>query len=170
MMWRSLTLGVVTGLRSQLPTAMLAWRQSREQLPEDLGGPVGILGRRGAVPASALAAVGELVADKLPRTPSRLDAGPFLGRLSLGATAGAGIAAAFGGSRILGGVLGIAGAAAGSHAGARYRARVAERTDIPDAVWAVAEDVTAIALALAATRAAVHEGAQHPCGRAWFSR
>jgi uncharacterized membrane protein len=151
MMWRSLVLGVVTGLRSQVPTAMLAWRQSREQLPEDVGGPMGVLGRRGAVPASALAVVGELVADKLPETPSRLDTGPFLGRLSLGATAGAGVAAAFGRSRILGGVLGIAGAAAGSYAGTRYRALVAEHTDVPDTVWAVAEDVTAIALALAAT-------------------
>jgi len=151
-MWRSLALGVVTGLRSQLPAAVLAWRQSRHQLPEDIAGTTRILRRRGAVPALALAAIGELVADKLPRTPGRLDTGPFLGRVSLGATAGAGIASALGRSRILGGVMGIAGAAAGSYAGERYRALVAERTEVPQVVWAVAEDAAAVTLALAATR------------------
>ena len=100
----------------------------------------------------ALAAVAELVTDKLARTPSRLQAGSFLGRLSLGATAGAGIAAAFGRSRVVGGVLGVAGAAVGSYAGARSRAAATERTDLPGTVWAVAEDVAAITLALAVTR------------------
>ncbi|HSJ47201.1 MAG TPA: DUF4126 family protein [Euzebyales bacterium] len=151
-MWRSVMLGVVTGLRSQLPAVVLAWRQSQHQLPQRVAGPARILRRRGAVPALALAAVGELLADKRPETPSRLDPGPFLGRLSLGATAGAGVASAFGRSRILGGVLGIAGAAAGSYAGARYRALAAERTEVPDVVWAIAEDAAAITLALAATR------------------
>jgi uncharacterized membrane protein len=151
-MWRSVALGVVTGLRSQLPTAVLAWRQSHHELPQRIAGTTRILRRRGAVPVLALAAVGELVTDKLPQTPSRLDAGPFLGRLSLGATAGAGVASAFGRSRILGGVLGIAGAAAGSYAGARYRALAAERTEVPDVVWAIAEDAAAVTLALAVTR------------------
>lgn len=122
MMWRSLAFGVATGLRSQLPPAVLAWRQARHDLPEDVAGPARILRRRGAVPTLALAAVAELVTDKLARTPSRLEAGSFLGRLSLGATAGAGIAAAFRRSRVVGGFLGVAGAAVGSYAGARYRA------------------------------------------------
>ena len=152
-MWRSLALGFVTGLRSQLPTAVLAWRQSRHELPHDIAGTSRILRQHGVVRAVTLAAAGELVTDKLPQTPSRLEAGPFLGRLSFGATAGAAIAAAFGRSRLLGGVLGIAGAAAGSYAGTRYRALVADRSEVPDVVWAVAEDAAALMLALAATRA-----------------
>lgn len=151
-MWRPLALGLVTGLRSQVPSAVLAWRQSRHELPERAAGPAHILRRRGAVPLLALAAGGELVADKLPKTPSRLDSGPFYGRLSLGATAGAGIASAFGRNRIVGGVLGVAGAAAGSMAGARYRAFAGERSDLPDVVWALLEDAAAITLGLAATR------------------
>jgi uncharacterized membrane protein len=151
-MWRSLALGVVTGLRSQLPTAAIAWRAARHELPEGVAGPAGVLRRRGTAPALALAAAGELVADKLPATPSRLDTGPFLGRLSLGATAGAAIATAFGGSRLLGGALGIAGAALGAQAGARYRAAATAHTDVPDVVWALLEDVVAITIVLAATR------------------
>lgn len=162
MMWRSLAFGVATGLRSQVPPAVLAWRQARHDLPEAVAGPARILRRRGAVPTLALAAVAELVTDKLARTPSRLEAGSFLGRLSLGATAGAGIAAAFRRPRVVGGFLGVAGAAVGSYAGARYRAASTERTDLPDTVWAVAEDVAAITLALAVTRGGAGASAAAP--------
>ena len=153
-MWRAAALGVVTGLRSQLPTALLAWRQSRGDLPEGVA-PARLLERPGAVMFSVLAAVGELVADKLPRTQSRLDQGPFFGRLALGATAGAGIAGAFGRSRLLGGAAGAAGAAAGSVVGYRLRALATRRTDVPDVVWALLEDAAAITLGLTATRAAI---------------
>ncbi|CAN5904728.1 hypothetical protein BH23ACT10_BH23ACT10_36520 [soil metagenome] len=151
-MWRALVLGLVTGMRSQLPAALLAWRQSQGVLPEEIAGPVRIFKRRGAVPLLTLAAVGELVGDKLPTAPSRMESGPFLGRLSLGATAGAGIASAFGRSRILGGLFGMAGAAAGSVLGLRYRESMAQGTDTPDGVWALLEDIVAVALGLAATR------------------
>lgn len=146
-------LGVVTGMRSQLPTALLAWRQERGDLSLAIAGPARVLRRRGAAPLLALAAVGELVVDKLPQTPSRLDPGPFAGRLGLGATAGVGIAGATGRSQVLGGALGAAGAALGSWAGARYRTTMARRGQAPDAVWALAEDVVAVGLGLAATRA-----------------
>jgi uncharacterized membrane protein len=152
-MWRSLALGIVTGLRSQLPAALLAWRQSRGDLPEGVAGPARIFDRRGAVPLAALTALGELVGDKLPKTPGRLEEGPFIGRLALGATTGAGVAAAFGRSRVAGGILGGIGAAAGSVLGSQYRAIVAERTDVPDWVWGLLEDITAVAVGLIATRA-----------------
>lgn len=151
-MWRAAVLGLVTGMRSQLPTALLAWRQSQGVLPEAVAGPVRILDRRGSVPSTTLLAAGELMADKLPMTPGRLEAGPFLGRLFLGATAGVSIASAFGHSRFAGGLLGIAGAAAGSVLGFRYREYLAEHTDTPDGVWAAIEDAFAITLGLAATR------------------
>lgn len=151
-MWRAAVLGVVAGLRSQLPTALLAWRQSRGDLPRGVAGPARILRRRGAVPLTALAAAGELVVDKLPMTPNRLDEGALLGRLTLGAAAGSGIAATFGRSRIVGGAVGAAGAAAGSVLGQRYRAILARSTDVPDVVWALTEDAAAIGLGLAATR------------------
>lgn len=152
-MWRALALGIVTGMRSQLPTALLAWRHARGELPEDATGPGRILDRRGAVTLTALAALGELVGDKLPMAPSRTETGPLLGRIVLGVSAGASIAAAIGGSRILGGVLGAAGAALGSLLGARFRAAATEATNVPDLVWALLEDVAAVTLGLAATRA-----------------
>lgn len=151
-MWRAAALGVVTGMRSQLPTALLVWRESRGQLPTRIAGPARVVAARGATGLMALLAGGEVIGDKLPWTPSRLDTGPFLGRLAYGASAGWAIAAATCRSRVLGGAFGLAGAAAGSVLGARYRAYAAERTDVPDVVWAVLEDAAAIAIGVAATR------------------
>ena len=148
-MWRSALLGVVAGMRSQLPGVLLAWRASRGHIAGDAA--TRVLRRRGALPLAVVAATGELVSDKLPRTPSRLEDGPFLGRLTLGAAAGSGVAGAFGGSRVLGAAFGAAGAAAGSVAGYRLRADAARRTGISDTVWALAEDALAIALGLVAT-------------------
>ena len=84
-------LGVVAGLRSQLPTAALAARGL-----EPSSGPLAVLGSGGGRRASYLAAVGEIVADKLPVTPSRMDRGPLIGRVVSGAIAGAVLASARG--------------------------------------------------------------------------
>jgi uncharacterized membrane protein len=101
-------------------------------------------GRLGGTPVRAglaLAAAGELVGDKLPSVPSRTAPGPLALRVAAGAFCG----------HVLGGrsglVAGAAGAAAGSFAGQRARGELAERTGRPDAVFAVAEDALAYALA-----------------------
>jgi uncharacterized membrane protein len=105
------------------------------------------------VPLTTLAAFGEMVGDKLPRTPSRLEDGPFVGRVALGAAAGSGVSVAFGRSRIAGAALGAAGAVVGSVAGHRLRAMAVQSTRTSDTVWALVEDGLAITLGLAATRA-----------------
>ena len=151
-------LGVVAGMRSQVPGAILAWRRSRGELPHDVAGPGGLLRRRTTLPLTLLAAVGEMVGDKLPTTPGRLEDGPFLGRVTLGAGAGSGVAAAFGRSRIAGALLGAAGAGAGSVAAYRLRVAAARQTDVPDTAWGLLEDALAVALALLATRAGAADG------------
>ncbi|HSK91701.1 MAG TPA: hypothetical protein VK875_10340 [Euzebyales bacterium] len=164
-MWRAALLGVVAGMRSQLPGALLAWRSTTGQFPHDIAGPGGALARRSSVPLTAMAAAGEMVGDKLARTPSRLEEGPFLGRLALGAAAGSGVASAFGGSRVTGAVLGAAGAALGSVAGNRAREAAVRRTGVADHVWGLVEDGLAITLGLLATRAALSSGAGRARGR-----
>ncbi len=143
-------LGVVAGLRSQLPTAALAARDV-----EPPRGPLGLLASAGGRRAAYLAAVGEIVADKLPVTPSRMDRGPLVGRIVSGGVAGAVLASAAGvrGARL---VLPVATAAAaaylGSWAGYTARAAVGRATGLPDPAVAVAEDVVAVGLAALAVR------------------
>ncbi|MEV0461288.1 hypothetical protein, partial [Catellatospora methionotrophica] len=91
---RPLALGVATGMRSQLGLAALAVAMSRGGKGKGksrgfssmvqsqvLSSP---LVRKSLVATAA----GELVADKLPTTPSRLNTGPLLARLALGGLAG----------------------------------------------------------------------------------
>jgi uncharacterized membrane protein len=147
---RPLVLGVVTGLRSQLGLAVLAWSE-----PAD-GSPTRALRLLRSGPGRGLTALGagtELVMDKLPSTPSRLSPPGLAFRLAAGAGVGA-LAAASSDRRTVGvaGALGLAGAAAGTYAGAYYRRILPAATDTADLPWAVGEDVVAAALAATAVK------------------
>lgn len=137
-------LGVVAGLRSQLPNAALAAR--------GLGptsGPLALLGSGAGRRAAYLAAAGEIVADKLPATPTRVDRGPLIGRIVSGALAGAVFAASAGSRRgrlVAPALAGAAGAYAGTWGGYTARRRLVAATGLPDPVVAVAEDALAVGL------------------------
>jgi uncharacterized membrane protein len=134
-------LGAAGGLRTAMPWAALAAR-----------GRLGHGPRRWAPIASA---GGELVADKLPRTPSRTTPPGLAGRLVGGAFAGRLLARASGADAHGAAVCALiaSGAACGSaFAGERTRAALGRRTGLPDPVFAVAEDAIAVGVALAATR------------------
>ncbi|MEV4640494.1 hypothetical protein AB0J80_24435 [Actinoplanes sp. NPDC049548] len=130
---RAAVLGASAGARSATPLAALAG---------DGGRFVRVL--------TVLAAGGELVVDKLPGTPSRLQPGPLAGRLVLGAVAGGWYARRRGRSVILPAVTAAAAAAGSSWAGARWRSVAARRGLAVPA--ALAEDGVAVSLAAVATR------------------
>jgi uncharacterized membrane protein len=141
-------LGVVAGLRSQLPAAVLAVRGL-----QPTAGPLKPLGTDLGRWTSYLAAAAELAADKLPSTPSRVEGRRLVQRVLSGAIAGAALASATGvrGGRLVVPVLAAgAGAWAGSWGGHLARRALVERTGLPDPVVAVAEDLIAGGLALAA--------------------
>lgn len=138
-------LGFATGGRSSLGLATLALTA-----PSSGSWLTGSQAKTGAV----LAVAGELTADKLPQTPSRLQPLVLLPRLGFGAAAGAILAHRAGQSRsatIRAGLAGAAGAGAGSVLGVRWRALAADRFGA-DWPGAVAEDVVAIGTAYAAGR------------------
>ncbi len=130
---RALLLGLVAGSRSMTPIAAIALASRRHR-------------------AIALGLAGsELVGDKLPRTPSRLAAGPLVGRFAIGVFAGAwavrtgGLAA-----RMIGALLGACGAAIGAYGGHAARVRIGKRVRIADPWIGAAEDVLAVGGAAAA--------------------
>jgi uncharacterized membrane protein len=90
-------------------------------------------------------AVGELITDQLPTTPSRKVPVQFAARLLTGALAGATLAAPQG-SLIAGLVAGIIGAVIGTIGGAAFRARLATAFG-RDRPAALIEDVVAIGAA-----------------------
>lgn len=132
-------LGIVGGLRSMTPLAALTWTN-----PE-------------AAPwlrtLTAVLAVGEFVGDKLPFTPSRLKGGALIGRLAIGAAAGALLCKREDQPLLDGAIHGALGAALGSVVGYGYRTIMVDATGIPDLVWAIGEDAVALGLSVRATAA-----------------
>jgi uncharacterized membrane protein len=127
---RAAALGTVTGARTFLAPAALALR--------------GRLGKvaKFAVPPLAL---GEIVGDKLPMAPPRVEGPGLVGRVVSGAISG----------RVSGGSPGLrAGAAfalAATYPSQALRAQIVKRTPVPDIACAVPEDLLATTVAFFAS-------------------
>jgi uncharacterized membrane protein len=129
-------LGVVTGMRTFVPFALLAW----------LAPPVGWLTTIWARVAITLASASELVMDKLPNTPSRLKPGGMVGRITCGGLMGWALTAQAQGPIWLGVTLGVVGAIAGAFAGSALRGFLGRKTGKPDLWFALSEDALAVGI------------------------
>ena len=92
-------------------------------------------------------AIGELIADKLPKTPSRKAPVGFAARIVTGALCGAALGAPS--QALIGGLLaGVVGAVAGTLGGYEFRSRLVKAIGGNDLPIALLEDVIAIGSAL----------------------
>jgi uncharacterized membrane protein len=140
-------IGIVAGLRSMTAPAVVAWGASLGWLPLE-NTPLAFLGSPVARYVFLVLMLLELVADKLPFTPSRKQPGPFVGRLLTGGLSGAAVAAGMGQSLALGALAGGLGAVAGTVGGYRARTGLVAALRVPDYVVALAEDAAAVGGAL----------------------
>jgi uncharacterized membrane protein len=136
-------LGLATGARTFTPMAALCWFAWEGTLPVD-GTWAAWTGKFWVAVAFTLVAAGELVGDKLPKTPNRTAAGPLVGRVVMGGLAGAIAATAMNGPGIEGVLLAALGALLGSFAGFMIRREVVEMVGCADWPIALAEDVLTI--------------------------
>ena len=137
----ALLIGVVAGLRVMTAPAAVSWAARLGAL--QLGGTwLAFLGNAWVPWIATLLALGELVTDQLPKTPSRKVPVQFAARVVSGALCGAAIGTA-GGSWSLGLVVGGIGAILGTLGGAEGRARMAA-TFGNDRPAAFIEDAVAI--------------------------
>jgi uncharacterized membrane protein len=138
-------IGIVAGLRAFMPLAVISWAAhvGRLQLQDTW---LAFLGFAATAYITTALALGELVSDKLPRTPSRKVPMQFGTRILLGALCGAALGTEAG--AMLGGLFaGAVGAAVGTLGGAALRAQLA-RVFGKDLPAALLEDVVAIGGAL----------------------
>ncbi len=137
----SLLIGVIAGLRAMTAPAAVSWAARAGWInlaPTSLA----FLGYAFTPWILSLLALGELVTDQLPTTPSRKAPGPFGARIVSGALSGAAIGASRG--SLLGGLIaGTLGAVIGTIGGYVFRARLSSAfgTDRPAALI---EDAIAI--------------------------
>lgn len=150
----ALGIGVIAGLRSLTAPAVVAWAAVLHWI--NLNGTwASWLAHPVTVTIVTILAVGELITDKLPKTPSRTAPPSFAARIALGAFAGAVIGTAWGftwsalGAGIIGAVLGTLGGYQ-----ARTRLVASHGHDLPIALL---EDAVAVlgGFALAALTAAL---------------
>jgi uncharacterized membrane protein len=134
-------IGVVAGLRAFAAPAVLTWAAKRRWIRLGNSPFATIISAKASKRITDLA-VSELIADKLPFTPSRLKAGPLASRIVSGAVCGATIYGVVKRPLMEGAVLGGVGAIAGAFAGYHMRKRLSR--DMPDLGVAALEDALAI--------------------------
>lgn len=139
-------IGIVAGMRAMTAPAAISWAARLGKL--SLSGTwLAFLGYAWTPWILTLLAAGELVTDQLPSTPSRKVPIQFGTRILMGAVCGASLTAGAG-SMLLGAIVGIAGAVAGTLGGSAFRARTAAAFG-SDRPAAFLEDAIAIGAALA---------------------
>ena len=138
-------LGAITGMRSLLAPALVSHVLSQNNA-SFAGGPAAWLASDKVAGAFKALASGELLMDKAPFAPDRVDAPLLAGRAAFGALAGAGAASAAGQRAAVGAAVGAFAALASTYVTFHLRRQLGRRLRLPDTVVAVAEDALALNL------------------------
>ncbi len=153
LIFRAASLGFAAGLRSMVPIGVLAryHGDAPRSAPWRRWIPFRTPTTRTIMQVST---GGEMIVDKLPIVPPRINPGPLGGRITIGAVSGAAIGTEYRSpsAPVLGAVLGGAGAVAGAFAGNRARTHVTSTYGVPDLPVALIEDALALGIATRAVR------------------
>jgi uncharacterized membrane protein len=140
-------IGVIAGLRAMTAPAVVAcvgyWHKFLQ------GTPFSFMGSLPAAIIFAVLALGELYADQLPSTPSRLAPVGLIARIVTGGLSGACLAAAGAQSIAFGCLLGAVGGVVGAFAGYYTRTGLVKALKGRDLPIALLEDAVAIGGAIA---------------------
>jgi uncharacterized membrane protein len=135
-------IGVIAGLRAMTAPAVVAcvgyWHRFLQ------GTPFSFMGTLPAAIIFTALALGELYADQLPSTPSRLAPVGLIARIVTGGLSGACLAAAGAQSIAFGAVLGAVGGVVGAFAGYHARTGLVRALKVRDLPIALLEDAIAI--------------------------
>jgi uncharacterized membrane protein len=135
-------IGVIAGLRALMAPTMVSWGAGMGWIPlADTG--LHWMGSPITRYFLSFAELGEIVNDKLPKTPSRKVPPQFITRVVMGGFSGAAIGLAEG-SWIVGLVAGAAGAVVGTLGGAELRGRLVKAIGGKDLPIALLEDAIAL--------------------------
>ncbi len=139
----AIVLGATAGMRTLTPPALIGLAGQRGSLSLRRS-PLKYLYSRNAALAVGVAAVGELVADKIPNSPSRLKLYELLPRIVSGAFCGATVCAAERENKTTGAIIGGLAALGGAFAGYHWRQSATEQGHVPPFAAALVEDAVAI--------------------------
>lgn len=137
---KTIALGWIAGMRSMSAPAVLSHHLAKTQ-PRHLRGTLfNILALPGVASALKLAAGAELVGDKLPSIPARIEPMPLIGRAASGAFVGAALNQSEGEDWLVGGFVGGVSAVASTYTMYLLRRVLTQRVGLPDPAVALVED------------------------------
>lgn len=142
-------LGLVNGMRTMTPIAVLCWFAYAGYLPVN-GTWAFWTAKLATALIFTLLALGEFVGDKLPQTPNRTALAPLLARLAFGGLVAAIVAVALNGSGVEAVILAAVSVLIGAFASFHIRREIVSRSGFKDWPVALVEDVTAVVLAILA--------------------
>ena len=135
-------IGVIAGLRALTAPAAVSWAARLGWIHLE-NTALAFMGAAITPWILSVLAIGELINDKLPKTPSRKAPASFAARIATGALSGAALGASHG--SLAGGlVAGALGAVAGTLGGYEARTRLVRATGGKDLPIALLEDVIAV--------------------------
>jgi uncharacterized membrane protein len=150
----AIVIGFVAGLRALTAPALVSWAAHLGWINLH-GSPLAFMGSPIAVGIFTLAAIGELINDKLPKTPPRTAVPSLIARLIMGGLSGACLYLAAGAPYIVGAILGIIGALIGTYVGYYVRRALVNSLKVKDIFIAIPEDIVAIVLAYCVVRSVI---------------
>lgn len=136
-------IGMIAGLRALTGPAVICWMAHLEFL-HLAGTRLAFMASIAAVIIFTALALGEIVNDKLPKTPPRTEAAGFGARILMAILGGSALAMASGASVPLCAVLAIVGAVIGTYGGYFARRGIVQALHSRDFPIAVLEDLVAI--------------------------
>ena len=135
-------IGLCAGLRSLTPPAAVAWAVHLGWL--NLPRRLSLVGSLPAVIILSVAAIIEIIIDKLPNSPNRTAPLGLIARIVTGGFTGACVSIGGGKSAFVGAGLGVIGGIAGCFGGYQARVRLVKSLRQPDFNIALLEDLIAI--------------------------
>ena len=136
-------IGCVAGLRSMMAPAIICATAYVQWIHLEKT-PLAFLDTITALSIFTLFAIGELIVDKLPRTPARTAPVGLITRIITGGLCGAALAMSAARGVPAGILLGAVGAITGAYVGYNVRRGLVTHMNLPDFVIAVVEDLLAI--------------------------
>lgn len=145
---QAIGLGAIAGMRSMAAPALVSHHLAHDH-SESLGRPFSLVGSPTVATLLKFPALGEMVLDKLPIVPSRIELPPLLGRIGSGALVGATLYRTHGRNLLVGALVGGLAALASTYLIYHLRRVAGERLNVPDGVLGAVEDAVVLGGGLA---------------------
>jgi uncharacterized membrane protein len=143
--WQVVGLGVLAGMRTFAAPVVASHILSKRHSYNLSSSPLKFMQSANTAIAFKVLACGELIGDKLPDAPNRIEAGGLIGRCLSGSLAGASIYKASGRSAITGALFGSVAALGATFASYYLRRAAVKENIIHEPMAGVAEDALVVA-------------------------